>query len=346
MIRVDLVTGFLGSGKTTFLRHYARYLTNLGEKVCILENDYGAINVDRLLLQDLEGDRCSVEMIVGGDGPEAHRRRLKTKLIAMAMLGYDRVVVEPSGVYDVDEFFDILYEEPLDRWYETGSVIAVVPADAGGTASGDSDISADGASGQVKGEASAALTSDVDLNSDGSAAAREYFLMAQAAAAGCVLFSRVQECSEEQIETAEEYLQSLLVKYHCAHELRFLAKDWNDLTQDDFAMLSSCGYRHADHVKIAAEELGGYESHFYFHPVLSREQLLGAVGKAFSDPSCGKILRIKGCIREGADSAAPQWLSFNATAQKTELQPVANGQEVVIIIGEGLHPEVLDRYFK
>ena len=317
MIRVDLVTGFLGSGKTTFLRHYARYLTNLGEKVCILENDYGAINVDRLLLQDLEGDRCSVEMIVGGDGPEAHRRRLKTKLIAMAMLGYDRVVVEPSGVYDVDEFFDILYEEPLDRWYETGSVIAVVPADAGGTA----DMSAGGA-------------------------AREYFLMAQAAAAGCVLFSRVQECSEEQIEAAEEYLQSLLVKYHCAHELRFLAKDWNDLTQDDFAMLSSCGYRHADHVKIPAEELGGYESHFYFHPVLSREQLVGAVGKAFSDPSCGKILRIKGCIREGSDSAAPQWLSFNATAQKTELQPVANGQEVVIIIGEGLHPEALDRYFK
>ena len=316
MIRVDLVTGFLGSGKTTFLRHYARYLTNLGEKVCILENDYGAINVDRLLLQDLEGDRCSVEMIVGGDGPEAHRRRLKTKLIAMAMLGYDRVVVEPSGVYDVDEFFDILYEEPLDRWYETGSVIAVVPADAGGTA----DMSAGGA-------------------------AREYFLMAQAAAAGCVLFSRVQECSEEQIEAAEEYLQSLLAKYHCAHELRFLAKDWNDLTQDDFAMLSSCGYRHADHVKIPAEELGGYESHFYFHPVLSREQLSGAVGKAFSDPSCGKILRIKGCIREGADSAAPQWLSFNATAQKTELQPVANGQEVVIIIGEGLHPEALDRYF-
>ena len=316
MIRVDLVTGFLGSGKTTFLRHYARYLTNLGEKVCILENDYGAINVDRLLLQDLEGDRCSVEMIVGGDGPEAHRRRLKTKLIAMVMLGYDRVVVEPSGVYDVDEFFDILYEEPLDRWYETGSVITVVPADAGGTA----DMSAGGA-------------------------AREYFLMAQAAAAGCVLFSRVQECSDGQIETAEEYLQSLLAKYHCAHELRFLAKDWNDLTQDDFAMLSSCGYRHADHVKIPAEELGGYESHFYFHPVLSREQLAGAVGKAFSDPSCGKILRIKGCIREGADSAAPQWLSFNATAQKTELQPVANGQEVVIIIGEDLHPEALDRYF-
>ena len=25
MVQVDLITGFLGSGKTTFMRHYARY---------------------------------------------------------------------------------------------------------------------------------------------------------------------------------------------------------------------------------------------------------------------------------------------------------------------------------
>ncbi len=53
----------------------------------------------------------------------------KTKLIAMGMCGYDRViVVEPSGIFDVDEFFDALREEPLDRWYEVGNVIAIVDA--------------------------------------------------------------------------------------------------------------------------------------------------------------------------------------------------------------------------
>ena len=46
----------------------------------------------------------------------------------MAMCGYDRVIVEPSGIYDVDEFFDGLREEPLDRWYEIGSVITIVDA--------------------------------------------------------------------------------------------------------------------------------------------------------------------------------------------------------------------------
>ena len=39
---------------------------------------------------------------------------MRTKLIAMAMRGFDRVVVEPSGIFDVDEFFDVLRDDPLD----------------------------------------------------------------------------------------------------------------------------------------------------------------------------------------------------------------------------------------
>ena len=31
----------------------------------------------------------------------------------MGMSGYDRILVEPSGIYDVDEFFDTLYASDL-----------------------------------------------------------------------------------------------------------------------------------------------------------------------------------------------------------------------------------------
>ena len=55
MIKIDLITGFLGAGKTTFIKKYASYLMKQGKKIGILENDFGAINVDMLLLQDLEG---------------------------------------------------------------------------------------------------------------------------------------------------------------------------------------------------------------------------------------------------------------------------------------------------
>ena len=126
MIKVDLITGFLGSGKSTFLKKYASYLIGKGEHICILENDFGAVNVDMLLMQDLLGDHCDLEMVAGGCDKDCHKRRFKTKLISMGMRGFDRVLIEPSGIFDVDEFFDTLREEPLDQWYEIGNVIAVV----------------------------------------------------------------------------------------------------------------------------------------------------------------------------------------------------------------------------
>ena len=104
MIKIDLITGFLGSGKTTFLKQYAKYLMAQGKNIGILENDFGAVNVDMLLLQELRGDQCELEMISGGCDKETHRRRFRTKLISMGMSGYDRILVEPSGIYDVDEF--------------------------------------------------------------------------------------------------------------------------------------------------------------------------------------------------------------------------------------------------
>ena len=130
MIKIDLITGFLGAGKTTFIKKYASYFIKQGQTVGILENDYGAINVDMMLLQDLMSDNCELEMISGGCDEETHRRRFKTKLIAMGMCGYDRVIVEPSGVYDIDEFFDVIHDEPLDRWYEPGNIIAIADASA------------------------------------------------------------------------------------------------------------------------------------------------------------------------------------------------------------------------
>ena len=50
MVQVDLITGFLGAGKTTFLRRYAAWWAGQDVKVCVLENDFGAVNVDAMLL--------------------------------------------------------------------------------------------------------------------------------------------------------------------------------------------------------------------------------------------------------------------------------------------------------
>ena len=69
MVQVDLITGFLGAGKTTFLRRYAAYLAKQGHRICILENDFGAVNVDAMLVQDLLAEGCEIETISGGCAP-------------------------------------------------------------------------------------------------------------------------------------------------------------------------------------------------------------------------------------------------------------------------------------
>ena len=43
MVKIDLITGFLGSGKTTFIRKYAPYLMGQGMDTWNLEHDYGAV---------------------------------------------------------------------------------------------------------------------------------------------------------------------------------------------------------------------------------------------------------------------------------------------------------------
>ena len=87
MIKIDLITGFLGAGKTTFLKRYARYLLGKGQKIGIVVNDHGAVNVDMMLLGELEGENCFIEMVAGACDADCHRRRFMTKLIALKLSG-------------------------------------------------------------------------------------------------------------------------------------------------------------------------------------------------------------------------------------------------------------------
>ena len=211
MVKIDLITGFLGSGKTTFLKQYAQYLLRQGQNIGILENDFGAVNVDMMLLQDLEGEKCELEMISGGCDAETHRRRFRTKLIAMGMSGYDRVLVEPSGIYDVDEFFDVLRDEPLDQWYEIGSVIAIVDAGL-----------------------------DPELSDEAN-----YLLASEAANAGSIVLSHADEVGTEQIEETIAHLNAALKQVKCSRQVgeEVLRKSGAQLTDADFEQILKNGYR-------------------------------------------------------------------------------------------------------
>lgn len=308
MVKVDLITGFLGAGKTTFIKKYARYLMNQGMNIGILENDLGAINVDMMLLHDLEGEQCELEMVSGGCDRDCYKRRFKTKLIAMGMCGYDRVLIEPSGIFDVDDFFDTLYEEPLDRWYQIGNVITVVDA---------------------------ALQTDLSREAD-------YVLASEAAGAGCVLLSRSQEVAEEEIQNTIGHLNRALKDIQCKRVLKdeIFVKNWEEFTDEDFQRILNSGYVVESYRKMSLEDSDIFDSLNFMNHGLSESEMQHTAEQILKDPACGTVLRIKGfCQKEDKT-----WVELNATHHETLLRKTEAGQEVLIVIGQKLNEERIRQY--
>ena len=309
MVQVDLITGFLGSGKTTFIKKYARYLMEQGQNIGILENDFGAINVDMMLLRELEGENCELEMVAGGCDKECYRRRFRTKLIAMGMCGYDRVLIEPSGIFDVDDFFDALHEEPLDKWYQIGNVITVVDA---------------------------CLEEKLSEGAD-------YILASEAANAGCILLSRTQLASEEQIKDTVAHINRALETIHCKRVLKdeVICGEWEDFTENDYKKISESGYQVEDYEKMYVEQDEIFQSLFLMDEGISPIKVKEAVRKIFEDPECGQVFRIKGFLKD-----EDIWQELNATAHELTMRPLEAGQDVLIVIGEQMNEEKIRGYLK
>jgi G3E family GTPase len=308
MIKVDLITGFLGSGKTTFLKKYARHFMDQGQRVGILENDYGAVNVDMLLLNELRGDNCELEMVAGGCDADCHKRRFKTKLISMGMSGYDRVIIEPSGIFDVDEFFDSLRDEPLDRWYEIGNVITIVDAKLDENLSEDSD----------------------------------FFLASQIANAGVIVLSRSQLTDETHIAATISHLKTAAEKAKLDKNIDSIvfAKDWKDLTDDDFDRISNSGYSTHSYIKKLGTDDAAYKTLYFLELPMKKDGLKDKIDTLMSDPAFGKIFRAKGFFKED-----DQWYQFNATKEDFEFTQMPVGQQVFIIIGEEINEAKVKEYF-
>lgn len=299
MVQVDLITGFLGAGKTTFLRRYAAWWAGQGVKVCVLENDFGAETWTPCSCRTSRRRAWSWRPSAAArrDTPQ---RRMRTKLISMAMRGFERVIVEPSGIFDVDEFFDVLRDEPLDRWYRLGNVIAIVDA----------------------------------LLPEELSPQAEYILASESAWAGSVLLSRCQLASDAQKQGAEAHLARALEACKCSRKFgpeEIIAKDWADLTGDDMARIAKCGFRQASCEKLHFDAHDAFTSAYFLELGLPRAQLEKNIPSLFTDPACGNVLRVKGFVEDDG-----RWYELNAAADGLTAAPIPQGQQVLIVIGEGL----------
>jgi G3E family GTPase len=101
-VSVTLLTGFLGSGKTTLLNYFLAH--NGSQPVAILENEFGAVNIDGALLRG--GENVSVVELsngcvccsVRGEFTAALGEMLDKR--AAGELNFERLIVETTGLAD------------------------------------------------------------------------------------------------------------------------------------------------------------------------------------------------------------------------------------------------------
>lgn len=95
MTKVDIISGFLGAGKTTFIKKLIEEVFQ-GEKLVLIENEFGEIGIDGGFLKDAgveitEMNSGCICCTLVGDFSKALQQ-------VLAEYQPDRVIIEPSGV--------------------------------------------------------------------------------------------------------------------------------------------------------------------------------------------------------------------------------------------------------
>lgn len=95
MTKIDIISGFLGAGKTTLIKKLLQEALN-GQKVVLIENEFGEIGIDGGFLKDAGiqitemNSGCICCSLVGDFGAALKK--------VVEQYNPDRIIIEPSGV--------------------------------------------------------------------------------------------------------------------------------------------------------------------------------------------------------------------------------------------------------
>lgn len=116
-----LITGFLGAGKTTFLRNFIRLFA--GKRVYLIINEFGKAGIDGTLLQELGA--VMAEISNGSIFCSCRLDQFETVLAEAVSGEPDVILVEASGLSDPTNIQKILSQGRLGAIQYRGSVCLV-----------------------------------------------------------------------------------------------------------------------------------------------------------------------------------------------------------------------------
>lgn len=125
MTKIDIVSGFLGAGKTTLIKKLLKEAL-AGTKVVLIENEFGEIGVDGGFLKDAGieikemNSGCICCSLVGDFGTSLQE--------VLTTYEPERILIEPSGVGKLSDVMKAVQGVKTDVEVQLNSAVAVVDA--------------------------------------------------------------------------------------------------------------------------------------------------------------------------------------------------------------------------
>ncbi len=123
MTKVDIISGFLGAGKTTFIKELISKVFK-DEKIVLIENEFGEIGIDSRFMQNAgievtEMNSGCICCTLVGDFAKSLKQVVET-------YAPDRIIIEPSGVGKLSEVVTAVEDVKEEAGIEINSKITVV----------------------------------------------------------------------------------------------------------------------------------------------------------------------------------------------------------------------------
>ena len=125
MTKIDIISGFLGAGKTTFIKKMLDEAFS-GEKIVLIENEFGEVGIDGGFLKDAGieisemNSGCICCSLVGDFA--------KNMVEVLDRFAPDRILIEPSGVGKLSDVMTSVIDLEKDHDVKLNGLVTVVNA--------------------------------------------------------------------------------------------------------------------------------------------------------------------------------------------------------------------------
>ena len=125
MIKIDIISGFLGAGKTTFIKKMIDEVY-ADEKIALIENEFGEVGIDGGFLKDSGvnitemNSGCICCSLVGDFGKNLNE--------VITAYHPDRIIIEPSGVGKLSDVMKSVIDIEKEQDVKLNALVTVVNA--------------------------------------------------------------------------------------------------------------------------------------------------------------------------------------------------------------------------